>query len=82
MYFDRPLFLSPTVPIQKLENPLLKSFLEKISGNKVKTAASYRNSTLKILYDVRKKEFQDYFIEANALYIILMRPQIVVVDTS
>ncbi len=41
-------FVSANIPIQKPENPLLKSFLEKISSNKLKTAASYRNSTLKI----------------------------------
>ncbi len=61
-------FCSANIQLHKLANPELKKFLEGLSGNKIKTPASYRYTALSNLFDSRKKEVQEYFNDSRDLF--------------
>ncbi len=60
-------FVSANIPLNKLEKPILKQFLEEISGNKIKSISSYRNSTF---YDLKLYELQEHYKAMNDLYLV------------
>ncbi len=52
-------FIVANIPLQKLANIELKKFLKNISGNKIKTPASYRTSTLNDIFDKKRRMFKN-----------------------
>ncbi len=63
-------FITANIPLNKLSNFTLKSFLEKISGFKIKTPATYGGSILNSLYQLRKNKVKEFFKDCESLYVV------------
>ncbi len=62
--------IAANIPIFKLENRLLKKFLQSYTGNSIKSQTFYRETILDLCYNNKLNTIKNFFNEADSLYII------------
>ncbi len=62
--------ISANIPINKIETPLFKNFLQKYTGKSINSHTFYRDIVLSNLFNEKMKEIESQFEDESECYIV------------